>query len=227
MKKTSSILWGIVFVAAAVILALNAFDVTAIDIFFDGWWTLLIIVPCVIGLFTDREKSGSIIGICIGVFLLLCCQDVLSFELFWKLLIPVIIGVIGIKMITKGIFGHKGKDVYKMLKENGTELKNGTATFSGVNMNFAGEVFEGAELNAVFGGVKCDLRNAVIEKDCVINASAIFGGIDIYVPENLNVKITSTSVFGGVSDKNYRKNDAGNHTLYIYATCLFGGVEIK
>ena len=42
-----------------------------------------------------------------------------------------------------------------MIKESGTELKNGTATFSGVNMNFDGEVFEGAELNAVFGGVKC------------------------------------------------------------------------
>lgn len=227
MKRISSILWGIVFVAVAVILALNAFGVTAVDIFFDGWWTLFIIVPCVIGLFTDREKSGSIIGICIGVFLLLCCQDILSFGLFWKLIIPVIIGMIGIKMIVKSFFGKKGTEVYKMIKESGTELKNGTATFSGVNMNFDGEVFEGAELNAVFGGVKCDLRNAVIEKDCVINASAIFGGIDIYVPEGLNVKINSTSVFGGVSDKNIRKNDAGNHTLYIYATCLFGGVEVK
>ncbi|MGN1085730.1 MAG: LiaF transmembrane domain-containing protein [Porcipelethomonas sp.] len=227
MKRVGSILWGIVFIAAAVILALNAFGVASVDIFFDGWWTLFIIVPCVIGLITDREKTGSIIGICIGVFLLLCCQDVIGFDLFWKLIIPVIIGVIGIKMIVKNLFVNKGTEVYKMIKESGTELKNGTATFSGVNMNFAGEVFEGAELNAVFGGVKCDLRNAVIEKDCVINASAIFGGIDIYVPENLNVKITSTSVFGGVSDKNYRKNDAGCHTLYIYATCLFGGVEVK
>ena len=50
MKKVSGILWGIVLVAVGVILTLNAFGVANVDIFFDGWWTLFIIVPCVIGL---------------------------------------------------------------------------------------------------------------------------------------------------------------------------------
>ena len=227
MKKVSSILWGIVLVAAGVILALNAFGVTSINIFFDGWWTLIIIVPCVISLFTSHDKGGSLIGICVGVFLLLCCQDVLSFDMFWKLLIPAAIVIIGISIIFKGICGNKGTEVYKMLKSNGTEIKNTTATFSGTNVNFGGEVFDGAELNAIFGGIKCDLRGAVIEKDCVINASAIFGGIDIFVPDNLNVKINSTSIFGGVSDKKHNNNQANTPTLYINATCMFGGVDVK
>ena len=227
MKKVSSILWGIVLVAAGVILALNAFGVTSINIFFDGWWTLIIIVPCVISLFTSNDKGGSLIGICVGVFLLLCCQDILSFDMFWKLLIPAAIVIIGISMIIKSVCGNKGTEVYKKLKSNGTEIKNATATFSGTNVNFDGEVFDGAELNAVFGGVKCDLRGAVIEKDCVINASAIFGGIDIFVPDNLNVKINSTSIFGGVSDKKHNNNQANTPTLYINATCMFGGVDVK
>ena len=78
MKKVSSILWGLVLVAAGVIFALNAFNITDIDVFFDGWWTLFIIIPCAIGLFTEREKIGNIIGIVVGVFLLLCCQDILN-----------------------------------------------------------------------------------------------------------------------------------------------------
>lgn len=227
MKKVSSILWGVVLVAAGVILALNAFGITSINIFFDGWWTLIIIVPSVIGLFTNHDKGGSIIGICIGAFLLLCCQDVLSFDMFWKLLIPAAIVIIGVNIIISNVRGNKGTEVYKMLKDSGAPIKNATATFSGTNVNFDGEVFDGAELNAVFGGVKCDLRGAVIEKDCVINASAIFGGIDIFVPQDLNVKIISTSVFGGVSDKNHTKNQADRPTLYINATCLFGGVDVK
>ena len=227
MKKVSSILWGVVLVAAGVILALNAFGITSINIFFDGWWTLIIIVPCVIGLFTNHDKGGNIIGICVGVFLLLCCQDVLSFDMFWKLLIPAAIVIIGVNIIISNVRGNKGTEVYKMLKDSGAPIKNATATFSGTNVNFDGEVFDGAELNAVFGGVKCDLRGAVIEKDCVINASAIFGGIDIFVPDNLNVKINSTSVFGGVSDKKRNNNQADRSTLYINATCLFGGVDVK
>jgi len=76
MKKLSSVIWGIVLIAGGAIFALNALNITNIDIFFDGWWTLFIIVPCAVGLFTEREKTGNIIGIAVGIFLLLCCQDI-------------------------------------------------------------------------------------------------------------------------------------------------------
>ena len=227
MKKVNSILWGIALVALGVILALNAFGITDINIFFDGWWTLFIIVPCAIGLVTDRDKTGSAIGVLIGVFLLLCCQNILSFSLLWKLLVPVIIVVIGLRMIFGGVFRKNGEDVMRQIKASGAVLRNGTATFSGLDMNFAGEVFEGSELNAVFGGIKCNLNGAVIEKDCVINASAIFGGITIYLPDDINVKTSSTSIFGGMSGKRDKTSLEGKPTLYINATCVFGGVELK
>ena len=225
MKKVSSILWGLVLVAAGVIFALNAFNITDIDVFFDGWWTLFIIIPCAIGLFTEREKIGNIIGIVVGVFLLLCCQDILNFSMLWKLLIPAIIVVIGLKMVLAGLFGNKANEIMKKLKSEGKEPKAECATFSSCNLNYDGEVFEGAELSATFGGVKCDLRNAIIEKDCAIQASAIFGGIDILVPTNVNVKVNSNSIFGGVSNKT--AINANAPTIYISGTCMFGGVEIK
>ncbi len=86
----------------------------------------------------------------------------------------------------------------------------------------------GADLTAVFGGVNCDLRKAIINQDQVINCSSIFGGIDILVPENVKVKVKSSSIFGGVSD--HRKNRTESQdvkVIYINATCIFGGVEIK
>lgn len=227
MKRISSVLWGVVLIAVGVVLALNAFEITRINLFFDGWWTLIIIVPSVIGLFTDYDKSGSIIGICIGVFLLLCCQGVLNFGMFWKLLIPMIVVVIGVKMILGNLSGDKGEQVFKRLKAENGEIRNGAAVFSGATMDYTGEVFEGAELEAVFGGMKCDLRNAVIQSNCVIHASAVFGGIDIYVPENVNVKVNSHSIFGGVSGKEHRNHPENSYTLYLNATCMFGGVEVK
>ena len=59
MKKISSVIWGIVLIAAGALFALNALNITDINIFFDGWWTLFIIVPCAVGLFTEREKTGE------------------------------------------------------------------------------------------------------------------------------------------------------------------------
>lgn len=225
MKKVSSIIWGIVLVAAGTLFALNAANITNINIFFDGWWTLFIIVPCAVGLFTEREKTGNIIGIAIGVFLLLCCRDVLSFGMLWKLLVPAIIVIIGLKMVFTGLFGNKANEILAKMKQDGGEPKVGCATFSGCNLNYDNEVFEGAELTATFGGVKCDLRNAIIEKDCAIQVSAIFGGIDIFVPDNINVKVSSNSIFGGMSNKTAAHPNAP--TIYISGTCMFGGVEIK
>ena len=77
----SSVIWGIILVAAGVILALNSLGVTNIDIFFKGWWTLFIIVPCTVSLITDRDFdniTGTLFCIAIGVFLLLCARGVLE-----------------------------------------------------------------------------------------------------------------------------------------------------
>ena len=94
MKKAGNVFWGILLIAAGVILGLNKLDILEINIFFDGWWTLFIIVPCAIGLFTEREKMGNLIGMLIGVCLLLCCRDILSFDMLWELLVPTIIVIL-------------------------------------------------------------------------------------------------------------------------------------
>ncbi len=228
MKKISSVIWGIVLIVAGVIFALNALDITDIQVFFDGWWTLFIIIPCTVGLFTERKKTGNIIGVVIGVFLLLCCQDILSFSLFWKLILPIIIVIWGLKLIISGLFGNKTHQILEDVKQRDGKTPTGSAIFSGCDLNYAGEMFEGIELSAVFGGVKCDLTNAIIEKDCAIQLTAVFGGVDVLVPDHVNVKISSNCIFGGISNKTSQISMIeGAPTIYISGTCMFGGADIK
>ncbi|MBR2309830.1 MAG: hypothetical protein IKA47_04775 [Oscillospiraceae bacterium] len=225
MKKVNSVVWGVVLVVAGVLLALNTLDIMKINIFFDGWWTLFIIVPCGIGLFTEREKTGNIIGLLVGVALLLSCQGILSFSLLWKLLLPALIVIVGVKLVLSGIFGNKANEMLSQMKQNGKNPRVGFAAFSGCDMNYSGESFEGAEIVAVFGGVKCDLRNAIIEKDCAIQVTAAFGGVDILVPPNVNVKTNTIGLFGGTSNKTTACRDVP--TIYISGLSMFGGIEIK
>ena len=103
MKKIGSILVGVVLVLGGVLFALNALNITNISIFFDGWWTVFILVPSVVGLFTERDKTGSLIGIGVGVLLLLCCQDIIAFDMLWKLLVPAIVIIIGLRMVLAGL----------------------------------------------------------------------------------------------------------------------------
>lgn len=225
MNKVNNILWGLILIAVGVIFGLNALEITNIDIFFDGWWTLFIIIPCFFGVLEKHDKTGDIIGLIFGIALLLACQDIIRFRTIYKLIFPTILVIIGLSIVFKGTIKAKVKDEIKKL--NKTNEKEYCATFSSQNLDFNNEKFDGSDLNAIFGGVKCNLEKSKISEDVVINACAIFGGITIYVPDDVNVKVTSTSIFGGVSDERKNKKDDSKTTIYINATCMFGGVEIK
>lgn len=229
MKQVKNTIWGLVFIIIGVIVGLNAFGFTKIDIFFDGWWTLFIIVPCFIDLFNSKEKTGNIIGIIIGVLLLLACNDLFSFDIILKLLLPIILVGIGLSFIFKN--NSKIKKEITKIEKNSSDLPSYCATFSGNDVSFAEEEFNGCSIDAIFGGAKLNLADAIVKKDVVINATCVFGGITIFVPDDVNVKINSTSIFGGVDDPKNRNGKISKEknakTIYINATCVFGGIEIK
>ena len=226
MARPNRIIWGLLLVAAGVLCGLNALDITDVDVLFDGWWTLFLIVPCGIGIFTKRDKCGNLFGLLLGVFLLLSAQDVWDASLARKLILPALVVFIGVKMVWGGLFGGKARKLLAEKKSSGEPFEETYATFSSCNVDYSGRVFEGGSVSAVFGGAKCDLRQAVIEKDCVLRVSAIFGGVTVLVPPTVNVKVEANAIFGGVSDKTTR--DPGNLvTLYITGESMFGGVEIR
>ena len=101
-----------------------------------------------------------------------------------------------------------------------------SAIFASSKFKYPNDIFTGTCINSIFGSVVLDLRDAIINEDVVINASVIFAGADIYVPSNVNIKVSSVPIFGGVSNKVYNQNVSGP-TIFINATCMFGGLDIK
>lgn len=223
MYKTKRIIWGIVIILIGLILGARATGFVDFDLTFNGWWTFLIIVPGVIGLFTHSDKTMSIAAITVGVAMLLGTRGIIDYEILAKLIGPAIIVFVGIKVIMNTF---NGRSQTKMLTD-GKNKRICCAAFSGHTLNLSGEVFEGAELTATFGGIKCDLRDAVFNGDTIITVNAIFGGIDIFVPENVNVKSSATSLFGGVGLKGHTNKPENTVTLYVNGLCLFGGVDIR
>lgn len=226
MRTFKNILWGLVLIVLGILLGGKALGLWNINVFFKGWWTLFIIVPSFIGLFDEDDKTGSFIGLIVGIILLLSCRDIIDFSLVWKLILPIILVVIGLSFIFKDTFNKEINKNIKKLNKKMTSKEGFTSTFSGQNINFDKEEFKGTTLNAVFGGIELDLRKAIINGDVVINATSIFGGINVYAPKNCRIKIKSNSIFGGVSNQRKFEKNEGEHTIYINASCIFGGVEI-
>ena len=227
MRKIGNTLWGIVLVIIGVILTLNALDITNINIFFNGWWTLLIIIPSAIELIARENKFWSAVWLIIGILLLLACRDILDFDLIWKLTIPVLLILVGINLIFKDKIDRKMEKKRKELKEKGQQMEEYCATFGEIKEDFNNQEFNGANVTAVFGSVDLDLRKAVISEDKFVKTSAIFGGIEILTPENVNIKVKSVPIFGATSNKTGRKFDEKLPTIYVDSFCMFGGVDIK
>ncbi len=230
MKQAKPIIWGIAIIALGLIFGGNALGLFSLDIFFDGWWTLFIIIPSVVSLITDQDKIMSLGFIAVGVILLLAAQDVFSYDVAWKVILAVFLVAVGLSIIIKSVFHNKNdQEVAKKIEEAKKDSKtmdSQMAIFSGSDRVYNDETFQGSNLVAVFGGAKLNLKKAKFAKDTVIKAFTLFGGIDIIVPDDVKVKLKSGFIFGGFSDDRKNATEKGKHTIYIDAAGAFGGITI-
>jgi len=99
--------------------------------------------------------------------------------------------------------------------------------YGGDEYVYHGETFHGARLDAFCGGIRLDLREAVITEDEEIDIHTFMGGIELLVPPHVNVVVKSRSFIGGVDNKGNRPVKTGVPCLHIIASNMLGGVTIK
>ena len=210
-----NLFWGILLVVVGILFLGRNMDWWDFSIFFDGWWTLFLIVPSVISLIRREGIGTSFLILVLGVLMLLASQDVIEWSTIWKVFVPLIIIVIGLSII----FGNR-KGKLKKVKANAKEY---VAIFSGVD-EVINKIDSDFKITSVFGGVELDMRDVKLDSDLVIDCFTLFGGIDIRLPKDVKVEVNGLPIFGGVENK-YHNHDA-KVTVYINHTTIFGGVDL-
>ena len=92
---------------------------------------------------------------------------------------------------------------------------------------YQGEKFHGARLDAFCGGLRLDLREAVIEEDEEIDIHTFLGGVEVFVPDHVNVFVKSHSFIGGVGNEVADRSIPNAHNIHITASNFLGGLSIK
>lgn len=218
--KVSNVILGVIFLLVGIGFLGNVLNLWQFELFFDGWWTLFIIIPCIYSMIDHGVNWGNVIGVIVGASLLLSAQDIISFNLMFKIMIPALFILLGIRIIFTG-FGKT------MPVIDTTNAMNLSTCFGGNEYVYPNVPFRGANCSAVFGGVSLDLRGAIIDQDVCIQCNAIFGGVDILLPPNVRIDVRSTPIFGGVENKHYTQGTESSPLILIKAVCTFGGVEIR
>ena len=161
-NKLGYILWGAFFILIGIATAGNAFELWDFTLFFDGWWTLFIIVPCLISIFQSGFAFINSLGLIVGVLFLLSAQNIIAPNVAKNLVVPVILLGIGIMIIWKYAFN---RSYVKIKSARPDSIPDYTAIFGGQELGFSGERFYGASLTAIFGGIDLYLKDSVISED--------------------------------------------------------------
>ncbi|NLZ47136.1 MAG: hypothetical protein GX896_10645, partial [Clostridiales bacterium] len=76
-------------------------------------------------------------------------------------------------------------------------------------------------------GIDLDLRRSIITTDVTINATNVFGGSDIFLPDNVKCVLSDTPIFGGVDNHHVDSINPNAPIVYINGMSVFGGMDIK
>ena len=102
------------------------------------------------------------------------------------------------------------------------------ALFGGVDRRATGAVFTGAALTALFGAAELDLRDvAVADRPARIEATALFGAVEVVVPRDWRVEMDVLPVFGAAEDDRPRRDEEHDEVdLVVTGFTAFGAVTV-
>ena len=223
IRITPQLIFGLLILVVGIIFTLDNLDVLEAERYLAFWPAGLIIIGAS-KVWHARTSHGSYLGgmlfLAAGTWMLLRRLGVVDVHILslWPLLL--VVG--GILVVWQSIRGPRrhGEVV-------NNSVVNAVAILSGVQRVSNSRNFRGGELTAFMGGCGVDLRQAEIHGEAVIDVFAMWGGIDIRVPESWNVIDQVTPIMGGYEDATRATGDARTHTLVIRGIVLMGGVEVK
>lgn len=220
---TPHLLFGVLIIAVGILFTLDNFGFADAKRYWR-WWPAGLIAIGLAKLWHARRAGGTPVGglffLLIGTWFLLDNMGVVDRDLwaFW----PLLLVFIGSMIVYQGIQGRQSR-----ASADANDTVSGVAILGGWKRSSASSAFRGGELTAVMGGCEVDLRSAAVNGDAVFDVFAVWGGIEIRVPENWTVINRVTPVLGGVEDNTRPPQSPTGHRLTIRGLVIMGGIDIK
>jgi predicted membrane protein len=215
---------GFILVIVGFILIASNFD-----LFPFGWkpiifsWQALLILIGLFFLLSREAKATGWILICIGGFFMIPRLYDVPWgwhQLFWPALL---LGLGGI-LIFRGV--SRRRDPI----DDGPDYIDDVNIFGGGDRVMSSQNFKGGRITAIFGGSKYNMTHAQLAKGRnEIDIFMMFGGSKFIIPQDWDIKIEVSAIFGGFSDKRSLRKDLPrdpSKELVIKGVAIFGGGDV-
>ena len=207
---------GLALLALGVFGVLGATDVLDSGDVLGRWWPVVVIGLGVAAMISHRTVSaGPVVLTALGFVLLVETLGLTTHSVLW----PAVLVLVGLAVLA-GLRGRRptGQDT----------VPTPVVMFGGTATRERSKHFQRTDVSAVFGGATLDLREAHIDTEATVNAFALFGGVQVLVPEGWRVALGGLPFMGGFTDKTTAADELPPDAplLTVNATALFGGVEV-
>jgi len=241
---------GIIILIAGLLFLFNNLNILPprFEYYIFSWKTLLIAIGTLNLLFSHNRTAGFIL---ITVGIVFWIPDIFVLPIHAARFIwPLAIIMVGLFILFKRPDGQFRSRFWEDKSENnyaseGNENQgertgfmyddyiDNVAIFGGGERVVTSKNFRGGKLTAIFGGSEIRLHQAKLAPgNHSLDIFFMFGGSEIVVPADWQIKVDVVSIFGGFSDKRYthkqeETNEGTQSVLTIKGFVLFGGGEIK
>lgn len=222
---------GGIFIALGILLLLRNFDLFFFPDYLFSWQTLLIGIGVLLLLSRDK-KGGGITLISLGVLFLI--PDIFNvslrniFRFFWPLLL---VGIGLLIIFRRSVSADSFFDTPSSSSSLSSDTIDETIILGGGEKKVLSELFRGGKITTIFGGLALDLTETHLASGRhVLDVFVLFGGVELIMPDTMNVHIQLTPILGGFQDNRsvdprIVMND--EEQLVIKGFVLFGGGDIK
>jgi hypothetical protein len=135
---------------------------------------------------------------------------------------PLILVVLGVFMLWK----TTGRPGAARGGQDTNSTVSATAVLGGIERRNNSPDFRGGELTAVMGGCELDLRTAsIVSGEAVIDAFALWGGVEVKVPPEWTVVSKIVPILGGFEDTTQPPKDDSKR-LVVRGFAIMGGIGV-
>ncbi len=225
-RNLSRLVIGLAIIAAGFLFTLDNLHVLHAETYLS-YWPLVIVLIGAMQVVETRSWGAFVWGlvlIVVGAWLLAQNLGVVTVSI-WTLS-PLLLVLLGATIIWRGCcppLRARGASL------DGSAFIKGTAVFGAFERTGEAADFRGADLVAIMGACKLDLRRAAIAGgEAVIDVLAFMGGVEILVPQNWIVDTQVLPLMGGVENLTHVVAGGGApQRLVVRGTAFMGGIDVK
>ena len=224
-KTQGRIFWGILLIFLGVLFLLDQMDKLDFGDLVGRYWPVIFILIGVSILLSNNFKNvgSGIFFILFGAFFLLIRMRVFD-RAVWHYIWPLAVIGAGLWILLRPAW-HPDRG---SAGETGADDLSINRVFSGTSRKIGSQSFRGGKAEVVFGSAEIDLRGAKLAGgQATLVLSAVFGGVEVYVPRDWQVILEGTPVLGSIESHKKAPGVPPTETLTIKGSAVFGSIEVK